>query len=154
MTDIALERNRLGSASVVIESNDLKTDEGLRTAVELSLFTDRQAEPEDVLPEPSTNRRGWWADAVPVVAGDKFGCRWWLLSRSKRTPDVLERAVTYAREALQWLIDDRVCERVDVTAEFLTGVAGWAAAVTIHRPGSAPVRFRFDRVWAAEESRQ
>jgi len=155
-TDIALEwDSTAGAASVVVEANDLKSDDGLATALYQSLFLDRRAEPGDVLPEGTTDRRGWWADAHPVVAGDVVGSRLWLLERSVNTPDVLDRAVTYAREAVQWLLDDRVSERVDVTAEFLTAPAlGLALVVTVHRPGVDPARFRFNRTWAAEENRQ
>lgn len=149
MTDIALEWDpEAGAASVAIENNDLKSDEGLRTAIYLSLFLDARALPGDVLPEGVEDRRGWWADAVPVVDGDKIGSRLWLLDRSKKTADVLDRAVTYAREALQWLIDDRVCERFDAAAE------DFALVIVVHRPGVDPARFRFDRTWTAEEARQ
>lgn len=153
-TDIALEwDSTAGAASVVVEANDLKPDDGLATSIYLSLFLDRRAEPGDVLPDGVTDRRGWWADAHPVAAGDVIGSRLWLLERSKNTPDVLDRATTYAREALQWLLDDRVSDRVDVTTEFLDGVAGLGIVVTVYRPGVDPARFRFDRTWDAEETR-
>ena len=151
---IALEwDNAAGAASVVVENNDLKADAGLRTDLLVSLFTNRRAEPGDVLPDGVTDRQGWWADAVPVVEGDKVGSRLWLLDRSKKTPDILDRAVTYAREALQWLLDDRVCDRFDVVAEYLTEHAGLGLVVTVFRPGVDPARFRFNHTWTAEESR-
>lgn len=157
MTDFALEWDAAaGAADLVIENNDLKADDGLRTPIQISLFTNRRAEPGDVLPDGETNRQGWWADAIAPVPGDKIGSRLWLLARSKREPSVLDRAQTYAREALAWLLEDSICERVDVLAEFLdqTGIpSGLALTVTMHRPAVDPARFRFDHVWAAEESR-
>lgn len=149
---IALEwDNTAGAASVVVENNDLKRDEGLLTDIYVSLFTNRRAEPGDVLPEGVTDRQGWWADAVPVVEGDKIGSRLWLLDRSKKTTEVLDRAVTYGREALQWLLDDLVCDRFDFTAEFAS--FGLAYVVTVYRPGVDPAHFRFNHTWDAEESR-
>ena len=148
-TDIALEWDAtVNAASVVIAANDLKADDGLRTAVIASLFTDRRAEPGDVLPVGVTDRRGWWADAP----GDVIGSRLWLLDRSAQTPDVLSRAVAYAKQALQWLLDDHVSDRIEVTAELLD-LAGYALSVTVFRPDVDPARFRFDRTWTAEAAR-
>lgn len=115
--DIALVwSNAAGAADAGIVANDLARDDGLQTAVLLSLFTDRAAEEGDVLPDEETDRRGWWGDEFADDAGDRIGSRLWLLARSKRTDDVLARAEEYARESLQWLIDDKVAERIEVTA--------------------------------------
>lgn len=141
-----------GSADLSIAANDLAGDDGLETAIFLSLFLDRRAEPGDVLPEGEADRRGWWGDAVPVVAGDRVGSRLWLLARSKGTADVLDRAREYALEALAWLTEDRVASSVDVEAEFLPQ-GGLGLAVTIRRPNMDPARFRFGRAWAAQEAR-
>ena len=154
MNDIGLEWNpTAGAADLVLLANDLKSDGGLRTALYLSLFTDRRAEPGDVLPEGETDRRGWWADAVPVAPGDKMGSRLWLLARSKRETTVLDRAVIYAREALQWLVEDRVCDSFGVTAEFLTQGPGFAIVVSLPRPVGSPTTYRFDNTWTAEATR-
>lgn len=154
MSDIGLTYDTLtGAADVVIGAADLQTDAGLEAAVMLSLNTDRRAEAGDELPDGQTDRRGWWADGLGEPADDRWGSRLWLLDRSKRTPDVLTRAETYAREALQWLIDDLVATAVDVTAEFIGTGSAWALAVTIHRPQKDPASYRYDRAWAAQEQR-
>ena len=137
------------SADFSVSANDLLSEQGLHTAVLLSLFTDRRAEPGDVLPTAEQDRRGWWADDV-----DKIGSRLWLLARSKKTPDVLSRAEGYTREALQWLLDDSVLTKIDVVADWLSKWGtGLLLTVTLYRPTQEPVKFRFDRVWAAEEAR-
>lgn len=142
------------AADLSIEANDLAVDDGLETAVLMSLFLDREAAEGDVLPDGELDRRGWWGDAFPVVDGDKIGSRLWLLARSKATPDVLSRAEEYAREALAWLIEDRVAARVEVTTEFLAGNTGLGIAVEIYRPGkNDPTSFRFGQVWAAQEAK-
>jgi phage gp46-like protein len=143
--DIALDWNAAQAiADLAILQNDLKPEEGLRSAVLLSLFSNRY--------DPETDAGGWWGDLVPVVAGDLMGSRLWLLARAKRTPEVLELAKNAAQEALQWLVDDLVASSVDVVAEFFTA-QGLGLTVTISRPNDSPVRFRFGSAWAAEETR-
>lgn len=134
-------------ADMGIQANDLVQEDSLKTAVLLSLYLDRQAEVGDQLPPGETSRRGWWADGAPVVAGDLVGSRLWLLAREKQSPAVRARAERYAREALQWLIEDRVVERLEVTASF-PKAGWWALAVEIFRPSADPVRFQFDGTWA------
>ena len=56
----------------------LRAERGLRSAVLISLFTDRRAEPGDV-PE-GEDPRGWWADVLGEE-GDRIGSRLWLIDR-------------------------------------------------------------------------
>lgn len=90
-------------------------EESLRRAVTISLFTWRRAGPDDAVDD--SDRKGWWGDSVPSVAGDKIGSRLWLLSRRTLVADTLKDAQAYAEEALAWLVDDGVLTRVTVTAE-------------------------------------
>ncbi|MGP5513260.1 phage GP46 family protein [Pseudomonas helleri] len=90
-------------------------EESLRRAVTISLFTWRRAEPDDAVDD--SDRKGWWGDSVPTVAGDKIGSRLWLLSRRTLVADTLKDAQAYAEEALAWLVDDGVLTRVTITAE-------------------------------------
>ena len=112
----------------------------------LSLFTDRRSEDED---GERPDRRGWWADGL-AEDGDRFGSRLWLLAREKETAAVLSRAEEYAREALAWLVEDLVAERVEVAAS-IPRRETLALVVTIYRPTQDPARYRFGNVWAAME---
>ena len=94
-------------ADLALETFALASDDGLETAVILSLFTDARARDDDTLPAGQTDRRGWWADAFPAVAGDRFGSRLWLLRRSKQLQESLIVAREYAEEALAWLVEAR-----------------------------------------------
>lgn len=123
----------------------LAEDDGLETAVIISLFTDRRAEPDDELPA-GDDRRGWWGDALAEVPGDRIGSRLWLLSREKQLSRVLPKAREYALEALQWLVEDGVALAVDVTAE-IAGPGILGLLVEIRRPGAGPVKYRFERFW-------
>lgn len=144
MSDIrTLWRDLGGEWSITGPS--LANDDGLETAVVLSLFTDRLAEEGDTSVEP-TGRRGWWGDAYPEVEGDLIGSRLWLLAREKQLPAVLARAELYAREALQWLVDDGVASAVAVLAEVSKpGVLGLAIDIT--RSGQPVLRYRFESFW-------
>ncbi len=110
--------NDAGVADLQLCCNDLKLADTLDTAILISLFTDRLAPETETLPAGDGDRRGWWGDSFPMAESDADGSLLWLLSREKQTPAVLERARIYAREALQWLIADRVARSVDVTASY------------------------------------
>lgn len=152
MTDITIDLHSTGldappEFDLCLSGNDLATDAGLHTAVVVSLFSDRRAEADDPLPG-SDDRRGWWADAYPDIDGDLIGSRLWLLAREKQTDEVLNRAREYAQEALQWLIDDGIAQRVTVTAEHVRqGVLG--LLVEIQRPAGNAVEYRFNYLWEA-----
>lgn len=121
----------------------LTVDDGLETAVVISLFTDRLAGEGEA---PSVDRRGWWGDAYAEVPGDRIGSRLWLLMRAKQTPQVLGQAELYCREALQWLIDDGVASAVDVAAEWTrSGMLGLQIAIT--RSAEPVAQFRFETFW-------
>lgn len=129
----------------LVAGPSMADDDGLETAVVLSLFTDRVAAEGDTTVEP-TARRGWWGDAYPEVLGDQIGSRLWQLAREKQLPQVLARAELYAREALQWLIDDGVASSVAVQAEQVSqGVLG--LAITVTRSAQPVIRFRFESFW-------
>lgn len=126
-----------------LEDGDLATDEGLQTAVILSLFTDRRAEDEDALPDGGTDRRGWWADAYSETP---HGSRLWLLHREKELDEVLRRAQAYAEEALAWLLEDEVAESVVVEAEHLRRDT-LGLRVEIRRGDGTALARQFDYVW-------
>lgn len=136
-----------GLIDASIEDDDLAVDLGLRTSVLLSLFIDRRAEDDDALPGEDEDRRGWWGDELAAQGGDLMGSRLWLLDRSKRQADVVQRAEEMVREALAWMIEDRVAEKLDVDVE-ATGQE-LRLAITAHRPKAEPVTFRFSHVWEA-----
>ena len=151
MADIGLQWGDF-NADLFLSNNDIGKDLSLETAIIISLFSDRRALETDELPGGGNDRRGWWGDSFPAAQGDRLGSRLWLLSREKQLPEVLRRAEEYAREALQWLIDDRVCTSFTVTAEIVrTGVLG--LAIMINRPGATSLSFRYNYAWAAQESK-
>jgi phage gp46-like protein len=88
---------------------DLQGDDGLLTAIIVSLFTDRRANADDPLPDERvgvpSDVRGWWGDHIlEEDARDPLGSRLWLLSREKDMDVVVARAQQYTAEAVAWLI--------------------------------------------------
>jgi phage gp46-like protein len=94
------------------DDGQLTSDNDLETAILLSLFTDRTALPDDVIPDGGPIR-GWWADTYRTY---ELGSRLWLLWREKQTETTRRRAAEYARESLQWMIDAELASRIDVAA--------------------------------------
>jgi phage gp46-like protein len=152
MTDLLLDPQEFAT-DLAIASNDLVTDEGLETAIILSLFTDRRAAEEDVMPFGETDRRGWFGDAAPVVDGDKIGSRLWMLTREKQTNETLARAKQYCTEALAWLVEDLVASSVDVTVTYID-VGVMAIAIVVNKPAVDPVRFKWNYTWAAQQAKR
>ncbi|MDB5432434.1 MAG: hypothetical protein JWP35_3550 [Caulobacter sp.] len=148
MTDIALTWSDVtAAAEMVLTGGDLATDDGLQTAVIISLFSDARAAEDDDLPHADADRRGWWGDTYADVEGDSIGSRLWLLSRGKQLPGTLTEAKTYAQEALAWLIEDGVAASIDIEASY-PAPGFWALGIGISRP-HGPARNRFDFVWEA-----
>ena len=100
------------------------------TAVLISLFTDRRAEPSDVIPDAkpgqAADRRGWWGD---LDQDYPIGSRLWLLSRAKQVSKTLQDAQAYCTEALAWMIADGVAASTAVTCTWL---AQGAIGITIN----------------------
>ena len=133
-----------GRGDLVRNGGQFETDDGFETAVTISLFTDRRAEPDDILPGGDDDRRGWWGDAYPVVEGHLIGSRLWLLSRSKATQDVVNAAKLYAEEALAWMLEDGAAGQIIVTSERVRDII-LGLRVQVFRPGeSSP---RYDKLW-------
>lgn len=153
MYDIAIIWTDEQHGDIATTANDLLTDGGLESAALISLFTDRLAETDDALPANDGDRRGWWGDIIPAATGDLTGSRLWLLEREKQLPEVLARAHEYAVEALQWMLDDKIAQRVIVSVTN-TRFQEIDIDVTIYRPGSNnPVNFRYNYAWQAQAAK-
>jgi phage gp46-like protein len=121
----------------------LQSGNDLETAVLISLFTDRQAEPSDVILDGSGDPRGWWADQG---AASPIGSRLWLLDRACDRADVPVRANAYITEALAWLIEDGVATSVDVATEFTTPTM-LGCAIAILRSSGEQVVLNYAWAW-------
>lgn len=129
-----------------VTPGDLATEPGLETAVLLSLFTDRVADPSFVPPpgEPF-DRRGWWGDTFEA---SPIGSRLWQLNRAVKTDGttLLAEARDYCLEALQWLKDDGVVASIDVATRWI-GKQAIGIAIAIAKPQSPPQTFDYAWAW-------
>jgi phage gp46-like protein len=157
VTDIALIfDNDSGHCDIALDGADLATDDGLETAVLLSLFLDRRADEDDEIPSGDGDRRGWYGDFYSDIPGDQTGSRLWLLGRSPSLPEIPLRAKGFITEALQWMKDDGVTNRIDVVTSLESSdPAGeldtlyFAAAIYDPLTGEA-ITFKYRYNWVAQ----
>jgi phage gp46-like protein len=142
--DIALIfRPNSFDGDIRMDGSDLQVDVDLETSITVSIFTDRRARSDDFV--ENGDRKGWWADTYLEVPNDKYGSRLWLLSREKQMQSIVNRARAYVVESLQWMLEDKVAERVDVEAEIVRmGVLG--IHITVYRPTGVK-SFKYQYAW-------
>lgn len=131
-----------GSGDWQLDGADLLAGDDLQTAVLISLFTDRVAQPDDVIPDGTTDPRGWWADDPEHPVGSRL----WLLDRAKQTTETLASAQDYIVEALQWLIDDGVAAAVDVVVQWVRPRL-LGAQIIVRRVDGTTRPFNFSWAW-------
>lgn len=93
---------------------DLEFVNNFDTNLQMSLLCERRADDSEIA-EPEL-RRGWFGNELSDTPGFEIGSKLWLLSQARLTQNTLNLAINYARESLQWLIDDRLVRDIDVEA--------------------------------------
>jgi len=143
----------VNEADIAVADRDLERDPTLETAVVISLFSDKRAREEDITPDRNEDRRGWFGDSLNE-AGDADGSWLWLLHRSKTISEIPEQAREFAQDALKWMLDDGLAERIVVIATR----ADWDTLlliIRIYKPGAVqPELFRYYYNWQAEIFKQ
>ena len=138
MSDFEID---VDTSDIVFQDIDFEIDDGLKSAVYISLFTDVRGEVEEI---EGQNPRGNWSDHFETIP---LGSKLWLLSREKQTEDSRLLAEQYASDSLQWLISEGIAKSVEVIASFPTrGIL--YLQVKIFRPEE--VEFEFSTNWEAE----
>jgi len=128
---------------LVQDAGDLEADNGMMSALLMSLFCDRRATAEELARHGGSDPRGFWGDGLTLFDGDRWGSGLWLLEREIQTPETLNRAREYALEATAWLIEDGIARSVEVEARYpVRSYLG--LGLTIER-GAQSERFAF--VW-------
>jgi phage gp46-like protein len=139
-----------GEFDLDIKVNEIENDEGLETAVLISLFSDARCEEEE-LPEGETSRRGFWGDAVENPDNIQTGSKLWVvIERAKTTDELLEEVREFCEQALEWLIDDMVADSVTVETSYLN-TSTLNIEIEITRPDGRSVNFKYNGVWEARE---
>lgn len=110
-TDLWIEQDDEGVFDFVVENGDLKTTDGLDSAVVVSLFSDRRAYREEVA-DPM-KRRGWIGDLVSDVASDRHGSGLWLYEQHRLTQATAVGVRNEAVQAFDWAVDENLIERAE-----------------------------------------
>lgn len=119
MQDIKVVQNGYGSWDISIDedSNDIESEDGMDSAIWVSLLTDQRA-PAELVIKPE-DRRGWPGDLVSIVEERKIGSLLWLVDQRRLTTTTLNECIFYARNALQWMITDNICKDIQVSGEIV-----------------------------------
>lgn len=117
MSDVRLLQGDDGVFDVVIENGDLEAEDGFETAIYISLLIDARA-PSSIVFKPE-NRRGWLGNVATPVTGRELGGLLWLIEQSRLNQGTLNEAVSYARQALNWFVEDGLAEKVEVSGEIV-----------------------------------
>lgn len=151
-TDFTAPSGQPVAYATQLQTFALELEPTLQTAIILSLFTDRRAGRDEVLPRGVSDRRGWLGDEF-LNPDQESGSHLWLLYVSKSTTAVLERARFTAQESLDWMVETGVASKVVVTSEWVDGSGGERLAVRpqIFQPDrSSPV---YDVLWGTTITR-
>lgn len=133
-----------------IKDGDLESDEGMETAIAISLFTDRRVNEED-LPPGHSDKRGWWGDMFSEVDQDKIGSRLWTIFPGKTTQETLRKSEDYSTEALQWMIDDGIVDAINVSSSYNES-KHLNSQLSVTRPDGRTSRW--DVLWDKQEIRR
>jgi phage gp46-like protein len=146
--DIKLRPDNFGIGNIELAENDVAIDDGLNTAVYISLFTDARVydETENLL-DDKTDKRGYWGD---VFEEKPMGSKLWLLSREKKLNAVLEKAKIYSSDALKWLIDDGIAKEIIVNTKFIENNV-LEIEVIIRKPSDEILNYKYSYNWRFQE---
>lgn len=115
----------------------------LYRALIISLFTWRRKNTSD----DSDHPYGWWGDSYPSIANDKIGSRLYLLTRSKLNNQTANFAKIYIKEAVQWMINDGLASRIDVSVKRID-LTVLVATINIFKEDGSNEEYRFDNLWS------
>lgn len=164
MADLSLTFNNFTQAGdLQFVGGDIALDNPLKTAVLISLFSDRIAPdqlsaddaavgvqlPGNALNSSDSPRRGWWGD---LFGDGNIGSRLWQMRRivrANKSSVLLEvRAVIY--EALDWIVQDGIADQIDVDVQWQQGRTDAVSfSIVIHEPATnSPQNFQFSLAWS------
>lgn len=114
-TDIYVEADEDGIYDAVIEGGDLKLTAGMDSAILISLFTDRRANPDEVA--NPMERRGWsGTELTPSKQGNK-GSGLWLAEQRRLSTNTTEFVRMESFLGTHWIVEDNLSKSIDVTTK-------------------------------------
>lgn len=132
------------------ETNSQSSEQDrLRRAVIMSLFTWRRAEPDDDTDTPM----GWWGDTWPTVQNDRIGSRLYLLRRSTLTNETAQQAKEYIVQALSWMTEDGIVQRINVEVT-RSAIDALTAKVILMLNNYSIQTITFNNIWSDIHAKQ
>jgi len=128
-------------ADINISNGDLSPDNGLATAVMISLFTDARAPGPDALPEGEDSLRGWWGDLDTFKTGSLL----WTMAREKVLPVTAAKAREYCIDALAWIKSQGIASEIQVEADIVRPF-GLEIKIRIYRGDSKRYAYLWDAI--------
>ena len=119
---------------------DIVTADFFDTSIFMSIFCERRASPSEV-PE-SYRRRGWIGNES--TPGFEIGSKLWLYYQARASRSILAGVESVIRAGLQWMVDDKIAESIEVDAELSGGQI--AVEILTKRP-SSKVERRYYQLW-------
>lgn len=151
MNDVGLFLKKNGTVfDIGLDQADLKADNGLETALAISVFTDARVN-DDQLPYGTTKKRGWWGDMFPDHPGDKIGSRMWTINPAKITNETRNLAVDYCRESTRWLIEDGIASVINFSSEYNENKHLKIYIEVVKPDGTSP---KYEVLWDAQKVRR
>ncbi|WP_086649256.1 phage GP46 family protein [Gluconobacter sp. DsW_056] len=111
-------------------TNSIATTGSLESAVIISLFTDKRA------PDTWTrtdDKRGWWGndDSSVYEMGSLLWTLWYIPTQT--TDDYTNLVSGICKDALQWLIEEKIAEDIDITVSMITS-SDCRITITVTQP--------------------
>lgn len=140
-----------GRYDIKYANGDIFRENGMTTALLMSLFTDRRARDDDELINED-DKRGWWGDLLEDN-GDLIGSRLWLLN-GKASEENLELAKGIISEAVKWFVDDGVWQKFEVYTEYQGEPYNKRLSFQIdsYYSNGQKTSYKFKGLWEAEMS--
>ncbi len=135
---------------LLLDGKDLAGDDGLETAVTISLFSDQRITDDEKDENFKTSKRGWWGDGLSPIDKDEIGSKMWLIERGKRTQSDLRRLERYAEKSLEWMLEDGVAINIEVVGSFEANQT--VLNISITKPNNKETRY--DVLWDGQEVRR
>lgn len=168
MSDISLTFDNFTQAGdLLFSGGDIALENPLKTALLISLFSDRQApdqltaqdravgvqQPGSAVNSALSPRHGWWGDGLD---SDLIGSRLWQLKRIVRSgsSSVLREIESVVHEALSWMQADGIADQVGVTASWSTDSNNSVSlSIILTEPGAGSGQsYQFTLAWNSVNS--
>lgn len=135
--DLQVREDDEGIFDLVLDGDDFAIEEGVETALIVSLFSDRRAASDEV--SDPLKRRGWIGNQVAEVPGDNFGSGLWLYDQSRLDPQSANGLRLEAMQALEWMIDEGLATDVEAAVEAVQGRRTTILAVDLGQTSGNPL---------------